>query len=140
MSSYLRYNNYSSNNQLQQFPDDSSSLESLGKVLSGVSNIIAAFKLAHAEAGKPFRIFIPRLNGLSSRFSLNEAAMKMVAYYTLQWKHLTCSQSTLLITFQEGTIPASGRYCVGDMDTVVDTVLQVDSFAGKEGAISIDFR
>lgn len=98
-----------------------------------------AFKLAHAECNVPFRIFMPQMGGLAAKYTLDESALTLVAHHFLQWKHLTCPQSTFVMTIQDDLLPSSSSKGVAKLDLISDYVLQVDSFAGRESSVPVEF-
>jgi hypothetical protein len=106
--------------------------------------VISAFKLAHGESNVPFRVFMPQLGGLAANYTLDTTALALIAHHFLQWKHLTCSKSTFMMSVQDDLLPPSlspfSAAGVGLLDLLADCVLQVDSFAGRESSVPVEFR
>jgi hypothetical protein len=109
---------------------------------------VASFQKVHASANQPIRVFFHHLAGLTSQgFDLEDTNSKrLLNQFGLELKqlisrpspHLAVPQCTLTVTLHKD-LQRNGFYRI--LETVLaDTLLSLDSFAGKVESIPIEYR
>mmetsp|Transcript_3416 Transcript_3416/g.5336 ORF Transcript_3416/g.5336 Transcript_3416/m.5336 type:complete len:332 (-) Transcript_3416:32-1027(-) len=103
-----------------------------------IIRVISAFKQAHSNSRTPLRVFIPRLFGAPNEHNLNvPSACPALRNFFLFLRYLISPRMTVQVTLQDDTIPPGlGRH----LNTTADTVLEVDSFAGHEATVPVEYR
>jgi hypothetical protein len=109
---------------------------------------VASFQKVHASANQPIRVFLHHFAGLTSQgFNLDDVNSKrLLNQFGLRLKqmisrpspHLDVPQCTLTLTLHQD-LQRHGFYRI--LETVLaDTLLSIDSFAGKVESVPIEYR
>lgn len=150
--------------------EEDSGEEVLAAVLSGIHDAVYSFREVHSKTqSNPVRVFIPHYEAIlrSSRASAEHVGGLLGAQLLLRLKHLMQHETfpppsspgldkdtsplrtsindhirmTVFATIRPSAIPRSlGPSCLQTLNSLADTVLGVESFAGHADSIPVEFR
>lgn len=131
---------------------NSSTAERLQQILSAMRAAIVSFLAEQQDKGSPkwerdssvssvtavSRIFIPQLSSLASNYGFTDESAKQIVQFVLGIKQLVRdTHTTVAFTLQPQSCP---HILLNKLKWAADTVLSVDSFAGKEQSVPYEFK
>lgn len=142
--------------------DESGETRDLEEVLDDIHDTVHSFLQVHSKTqANPVRVFIPHYDSILSNFSsrgengaLLGAKLLLRLKHLMQHEHNVESNSseisstsnahiplTVFTSILPSAVPASfGNNCLQMFNSLADTVLGVESFAGQAASVPIEFR